>query len=87
MSRRIFWNELEIMVESIDEENECRLQYDKICFNNLSKSYGKICHGCDKFIEEDNKVEPYWHRVLFNWRGKDVRSRNWKIRKVFTTWN
>lgn len=59
MSRLIFWNESDIMGEKIDKMDECRLKYDDICFNNMSKSYGKKCHGCDKFIEEDNKVEPY----------------------------
>lgn len=55
MSRKIFWNESEIIIESIDREDECRMKYDDICFNNLSKSYGKKCHGCNKFIEEDIK--------------------------------
>lgn len=59
MSRRIFWNESDIVNESIDKIDECRFKYDGICFYNLSKNYGKKCHGCDKFIEEDNKVEPY----------------------------
>lgn len=59
MSRLIFWNELDIMGERIDKPDECRLKYDNICFNNYSKNYGKVCHGCDNFIEEDNKKEPY----------------------------
>lgn len=69
MSRLIFWNESDIMGEKVDNIDECRLKYDDICFNNMSRSYGKKCHGCDKFIKENNKVEPYWHRVLFLWEG------------------
>lgn len=59
MSRLIFWNESDIIKESICNEDECRFKCNDICFNNYSKKFGKICHGCENFVEENNKVEPY----------------------------
>lgn len=59
MSRLIFWNEDEIVRESIYRTDECRYKTNGICFNNLSKNLGRKCHTCNDFMEEDNKVEPY----------------------------
>jgi hypothetical protein len=57
MSRLIFWNETDIIKETVYRQNECKYKVNNICFNNMSfEKLGKICHGCEDFTEEDNKV-------------------------------
>lgn len=59
MSRIIYWNETDIVKETITSKKECKHKVNNICFNNNSKKLGKKCHGCIDYKKEDNKVEPY----------------------------
>lgn len=62
MSRVIFWNENNdgIQKEIVFDKEECRQKCNGVCYNLYSKKLGKKCHGCEKFIKENNKVEPYF---------------------------
>ena len=61
MSRIIFWSENNnIEKEIVYNKEECKNKCNDICFDCYSKKLGKKCHGCEKFTQEDNKVEPYY---------------------------
>lgn len=59
MSKVMIWNDTDIIKRIIFDENECKYNYDNICFNNnVTCKLGKKCHKCKHFIKEDMKKEP-----------------------------